>query len=369
MNDSVLIGIEFEYHTNLYQNIYFSKQTMEDVLGRHIAINDGRYEYTESREFLDALLYFDNLVNINSNRFRHKFEIAHVFYLKGRFDSYGVAVRHICKEMYTHVFYNENGGKHHPINVDFMIKQMRFPYKLNRYRQDNSSLLSWEIHQDISDRDLIEITSPLLNMSEVRGVLETVFDYIRRCGTTSNNCGLHVHVSTPGLYYNNIQMEDLMLHIDEAFVFSGFDDRRKSGYCDSTVETFKNRLVSYRYADMTSHPIVTDSQKSELRAIMKRLVRRRFDKQCGVNPQNVTGDISENNHIEFRYLGGEQYERKLESILARIEYFVDVVDLFTNDKHPKRSQVFSKLNDTFDSFVDELNTHYQTWIDAHEEGS
>lgn len=151
------------------------------------------------------------------------------------------------------------------------------------------------------------ITGPI-KYAEFPSQMKIVLDWISANGWTDEKCAMQVNISflkweLP--YLNSISKINRLkfcLEIDEDFVLKNFEERRKSLY----ARTLKQLIPIHRWIYSENALMVNEENW-----ILPN------EKYYGVN---FTKRLNE--YLEFRYMGGRDYEKKYEKIMENSNYFI-----------------------------------------------
>jgi len=171
------------------------------------------------------------------------------------------------------------------------------------------------------------ITGPL-GESEARIILIKVLQWIQRNGWTTDRAGVHINISLSPMSkqrrqsdISNMNILKMCLSFDENTIYNKFPGRRGNTYARSVKEIRPANKFMFRE---TSGALLN-----------KNNYIWPTTKYYGINFLKV-----ENNYLEFRYLGGADYEKKTQKIL-------DCQDIFCKSiKHVVEYPEFTE-SDTF----------------------
>lgn len=166
---------------------------------------------------------------------------------------------------------------------------------------------TFKIEPDYSGgANLIELITGPLKYADARIMMIKIFKWIQKNGYTTDRAGIHLNLSfNKDLYGNNFlsQMNPLkfILDFDEEYVYKYFPDRRNSVYAKSIKFIEPIYKQSYYFTN-------------QINAIDFKIPDKKY---YGVNFLKL-----QKNYIEFRYLGGKDYEKKLDLILNMMDHFL-----------------------------------------------
>jgi len=156
-------------------------------------------------------------------------------------------------------------------------------------------------------KDMIELVSGPLLFTEAKLILAKTLKWIKENGSTSDKCSIHLNIAFDGEKMgpeSNVSRLDIgkfVLNFDESKVFEEFPHRKNSVYAKSI------KFIV---------PLSNFHQQSPEKTLSKNYMFV-SEKYYGVNFQKVP-----KGYIEFRYLGGKDYEQKYHKILSLTEHFI-----------------------------------------------
>lgn len=180
----------------------------------------------------------------------------------------------------------------------FGFKQYHSEFKLD----DNN----WKLEPDWSAPNCAELITSPLSYSEARIYLTKIYNIIQEIGYTTERTGLHINISFDTSFANieSINPVKLALNIDESKIYELFPERENNIYCKS----IKN-IIPYKEYDFSSASSMLMSSSLGLHSKMS--------KYYGVNFTCLN-----QGRLEFRYIGGEDYEYKINESLELMDYFI-----------------------------------------------
>jgi len=156
-------------------------------------------------------------------------------------------------------------------------------------------------------KKMCELVTGPIKYADARNILIKVFEWIQSNGYTNERCSIHVNMSidgdvVPTLYtIQNINIPKFILSFDENKIFDKFPERKDSVYARSIKQIRPNRVLFYS-------PTLEDFSRSTLNLPSD-------EKYYGVNFLKA-----EKGYLEYRYLGGKDYQKKSKVILDIIDY-------------------------------------------------
>lgn len=156
-------------------------------------------------------------------------------------------------------------------------------------------------------KKMCELVTGPMNYVEARNTIIKVFEWIQSNGYTNDRCSIHANVSIdPNKIPTRVEIPQMnilkfILGFDEEKVYEIFPKRRDSVYARSIKEIHPNAVLFYTPE--------TD--------ISKNVIKVPNEKYYGVNFLKA-----EKGYLEYRYMGGANYERKTRKILDLIDYYI-----------------------------------------------
>ena len=185
----------------------------------------------------------------------------------------------------------------------------------------------WEVKEDGSlGGSGVEIVTPVMKIDDLIDVIDNVFDWIDNNGYTDSSCGFHVHMS---LDSNDYELDPLklLMFVDEGKIYEHFESRIHNNYAKRISKGHFMKMEPFNIDD-----IKKVAQKEKLN---KRL---NTEKYLGLHLIEL-----EKNHVEYRYMGGEDYNSKykeIRNIIVNYGYWLSIAC----DPEFKRKEYIQKLN-------------------------
>jgi hypothetical protein len=154
----------------------------------------------------------------------------------------------------------------------------------------------WYLEQDDSLKGDFgfELVSPLLDIESAKFHIEQVSDIINYLGYTTDDCGLHIHVSSGG---GDLDINKLILFENDAKIFNQWE--RRGNYNKNIFDYFK----------ITEPEVFRDNFKD---------LGRNYN-----YIQRFDGNCESGNHVELRCFGGDGYQDKSSEVLRNLSDFID----------------------------------------------
>ena len=154
---------------------------------------------------------------------------------------------------------------------------------------------------------MIEMVTGPMPFVESKLIIAKTLKWIRENGSTSERCSIHLNVSFDGsklgtlTNISNLDIGKFVLNFDEDKVYEAFPNRKDSVYAKSI------RFIV---------PLSGMTQPSPEKRLWKNYMYV-TEKYYGINFSKLPKD-----YIEFRYLGGKDYEKRYNSIMDLTEHFI-----------------------------------------------
>jgi hypothetical protein len=154
---------------------------------------------------------------------------------------------------------------------------------------------------------MIELVTGPMPFVESKLIIAKTLKWIRENGSTNERCSIHINVAFdgkklgPNTNVSSLDIGKFVLNFNEEAVYEAFPNRRDSVYAKSI------KFIV---------PLSGMTQPSPEKRLWKNYMFV-TEKYYGVNFSKLP-----KNYIEFRYLGGTDYEKKYNTILNMTEHFV-----------------------------------------------
>ena len=297
---------EIEEETEKYQTI----QTLYSFFGV--------VDYLEENE----IMYFD-MSNDDTNQT--------LFEIYGEGDEIPSDTDELLNLLYDDVYsiddlitsYEENSEGGVPDKDD--IADMDFPFDLS----------DWEVEEDGSlGGGGVEIITPVKQVGELVDIIKDVFDWIDSNGSTDSSTGFHVHMSMDTK--QEIDPLKLLLFMEEGLVYKFFKERKYNAYATGIMKGHFSKLEPF-----THDNIIDIVKKGKLEKDMN------TDKYLGMHLIDL-----ENNHVEFRYMGGADYHKKFKEVRKVIANYAYWLSIACDPTFKKKEYILkvNKLTNRFNYF-------------------
>ena len=157
-------------------------------------------------------------------------------------------------------------------------------------------------------KKMCELVTGPMEYSDARNIIIKVFEWISDNGYTTERCSIHLNISIDGVKLptkykvENLNLLKFILSFDEEMMYKAFPKRRDSVYARSIKEIYPNNLFFFS----STTPVISSNN-----------FRLPAEKYFGVNFLK-----REKGYLEYRYLGGKDYEKSSKKILDILEYII-----------------------------------------------
>lgn len=196
----------------------------------------------------------------------------------------------------------------YPITLEILNRELN-PIKVWGFKQYHSSFkpdeLNFKLEPDISGGfQMAELVTGPMDYVNARLILSKILKILQQIATTTDRSSIHINISFPeesGKNIEKLNILKLILNLEETKIYNVFPDRKESIYAKS----IKN-IIPFKEYDYTAA-----SSNILLNSLM--LPNTKY---YGVNFSTMV-----EGRLEFRYLGGENYQYKVNEILELVDYF------------------------------------------------
>ena len=175
---------------------------------------------------------------------------------------------------------------------------------------------------------MIELVTGPLPFVEAKLVMAKTLKWIRENGKTNERCSIHINIAFDGkklgpiVNMSKLDVGKFVLNFDENKVYEAFPNRKDSVYAKSI------KFIV---------PLSGMTQSSPGQNLWKNYMLVK-EKYYGINFSKVP-----KGYIEFRYLGGKDYENRYSTILSLTEHFI--TSLYETLVNPQYSESDLKVLD------------------------
>ena len=247
-----------------------------------------------------------------------------------------------------------------------VLNQYLSPVKVWGFRQYHSGFqpdsTNFKIEPDLSGgSNMVELVTGPLSYFDAKYYLVKIIKFIQKNGYTNDKCSVHFNISfdDPDMDLNDINALKLILNANEEEIYRSYPSRKDNVYAKSV-----KKVIPFKEYDFFNIPI----------SVVRNNMRLPNDKYYGINLLNVNSN-KESQRVEFRYIGGRDYEKNLGQIIYFLERFIintyDSVDASFNDEDIKKLEEYLEENiknyknlSSYDNFIVEFPT-IQVQIDQN----
>ena len=164
-------------------------------------------------------------------------------------------------------------------------------------------------------KNMCELVTGPMSYRDARNVVIKMFEWIKDNGYTNERCSIHANVSIDGnkiptlVNIPNLNIAKFILDFDEKRIYDVFPKRSESVYARSIKKVRPNGVMFYV-------PSLEEFSRSTMSLPAD-------EKYYGVNFLKA-----EKGYLEYRYMGGNDYENKTRKILDLVDYFI--IHLYEN---------------------------------------
>lgn len=241
-------------------------------------------------------------------------------------------------------FYMKNLSYYKTLEI---INQYLDPIKVHGFNQYHSSFTpdgkNFKLEPDLSGgANMCELITGPMEYFEAKYYLVKILKFIQEYGYTNEKASVHFNLSFldgSDKNLNDLNVLKLILKVDEDEIYRVYPSRKNNVY----AKTIK-KMVPYKEYDFNNIPI----------EIVKNSLRLPSDKYYGINFSHITKG-KEEQRLEFRYIGGKDYELNVGQVLYFLDRFIidvhDSIDAgFDNNDIDELEKYLDKNISTFKTF-------------------
>jgi hypothetical protein len=201
--------------------------------------------------------------------------------------------------------------------------------------------------------EMFELVTGPMPYKEAKEIISKVLEWIDKYGYTTEKCSIHINMSFDNNKVetiNTIDKLDIMkfvLSFDEKYIYDRFPNRESSVYARSINSIIPNSFFFY------SSPPADFSIKNSFNLPEEKYFGINFTKR-------------EKGYLEFRYLGGKDYEKKSKKIFEAIDHmalsFFNVLN--STDYTAKEKEKIRKIYDKHQELVRIFN-NYDLFVEKY----
>lgn len=240
-----------------------------------------------------------------------------------------------------------------------LLNQYLAPVKVHGFKQYHSSFTPdsehFKLEPDLSGgANMCELITGPLKYFEAKFYLVKILKFIQQYGYTTEKSSIHFNVSfveEADKNLNDLNILKLILNVDEDEIYRAYPSRKNNVY----AKTIK-KVIPYKEYDFNNIGI----------EVIKNSIRLPNDKYYGVNFLNMNND-KYTQRLEFRYIGGKDYEKNTGQILYFLDRFIidihNSINAEFNDSDIEELEKYLDLNisnfknfSKYDNFIVEFPT-------------
>jgi len=232
-----------------------------------------------------------------------------------------------------------------------MLNQEFNPVKVWGFRQYHSDFepdaTNFKIEPDLSGgANMVELVTGPMEFYDAKYFLIKIINFIQKHGYTNDKSSVHFNISFSELDLNNLNALKLILNLDEEEIYRTYPSRKANVYAKSV-----KKIIPYKEYDFFNIPIT----------IVKNNLRLPNDKYYGVNFLHINNN-KKSQRLEFRYIGGKDYEKNLGQLIYFLEKFIILTHECINQDFDTEDA--NKLEDYLDENIKIYNnfSHYDNFI-------
>lgn len=192
-----------------------------------------------------------------------------------------------------------------------LINQDLDPVKVWGFRQYHSDFTpdenNFKIEPDLSGgSNMVELVTGPLDFYDAKFFLIKIIKFIQNYGYTNEKSSIHFNISFHDKDLNDLNILKLILNTDEEEIYRNYPSRKNNVYAKSI-----KKIVPFKEYDFFNIPI----------SVVKNNMRLPGDKYYGVNFLHINNE-KDSQRLEFRYIGGKDYEKNLGQLIYFLERFI-----------------------------------------------
>lgn len=232
-----------------------------------------------------------------------------------------------------------------------LLNKLLTPVKVWGFRQYHSDFTpdedNFKIEPDLSGgSNMVELVTGPMNFYDAKYYLVKIINFIQTYGYTNEKSSVHFNISFSDKDLNDLNVLKLILNIDEEEIYRNYPSRKGNVYAKSI-----KKIIPYKEYDFFNIPI----------DVVKNNMRLPSNKYFGINFLHINND-KESQRLEFRYIGGKNYEKDLGQLIYFLENFIitthDCIDTnFSHEDIEKLEQHLEQQINSYNNF-----SHYDNFI-------
>jgi hypothetical protein len=218
-----------------------------------------------------------------------------------------------------------------------LINQELSPVKVWGFRQYHSDFTpddkNFKIEPDLSGgSNMVELVTGPLNFYDAKYYLIKIVKFINNYGYTNEKSSVHFNISYQDKDLNDLNVLKLILNLDEDEIYRSYPSRKDNVY----AKTVK-KIIPFKEYDFFNIPI----------DVIKNNMRLPNDKYYGINFLHMNNE-SNSQRLEFRYIGGKDYEKNIGQLIYFLERFITVthqcIDTLFNHQDEEKLENYLEEN-------------------------
>jgi hypothetical protein len=219
-----------------------------------------------------------------------------------------------------------------------ILNQYLAPVKVWGFRQYHSDFKpdagNFKIEPDLSGgSNMVELVTGPMNYFEAKHYLVKLIKFIQDYGYTNEKASIHFNLSFNGdKNLNDLNVLKLILNTNEEEIYSFYPSRKGNIYAKSV----KN-IIPFKEYDFFN--ISIESVKNSLYVPE--------DKYYGINFTHINSS-KEKQRLEYRYIGGEDYEKSIGNIVYFLDRFIidsyNSIDIGFNQNDCDNLEIYLEKN-------------------------
>lgn len=195
-----------------------------------------------------------------------------------------------------------------------ILNQYLEPIKLHGFKQYHPDFKpdaeNWILTPDLSGgQNMVEVVTGPMPYFDAKHYMIKILKFIQNYGYTTEKSSIHFNISFPeneDKNLNDLNILKLILNTDEEEIYRVFPSRQNNVYAKSI-----KKLIPFKNYDFENIPI----------DVVKNNFRLPNDKYYGINFLHINKP-KESQRLEFRYIGGKDYEKEIAQLLYFLDRFI-----------------------------------------------
>ena len=196
-----------------------------------------------------------------------------------------------------------------------------------------------DIERIEDDIDNVEVVTYPLDLPDALHLMKGMFDHIKDVGFTDESCGLHINMSFQNVDLNRINPLKLYILLNDDYMTGGMKrvDRkgRQLGNRAWEEREFVERVVSDKKFIHTLFNAAAYRSFDDIERVVSSAVTEEKHQGFSFGQAFLPKD-SNQQRVEFRYIGGDNYERKYDDIERDIYRYAYMLYAATNPKFGRK---------------------------------